>query len=464
VSRKIARRRNFYLVISGCVMAALLALLANAQSNENGKPACFRVRNPKNIIVLISDGCGYDHVDAASLYQYGKTGTQIYEKFPVRVGMSTYSSGQGYDPKDAWKYWNYVNVQYTDSAAAATAMSTAVKTYGGAVGVDDDLQKLQHAFELAEQKGKSTGVVSSVEWAHATPAAYVAHNVSRNNYEDIGKEMINDSTVDVIMGCGHPLFDRDGNPVATPNTYKYVGGEATWNALVAGTAGGDADGDGVADPWKLVQTRADFQALASGATPKRVCGVPQVYQTLQQGRAGDGHAAPYVVPLIATVPTLEEMTKAALNVLDNNGKGFCLMVEGGAIDWASHANQSGRMIEEEIDFNKTVEAVCAWVKKNGGWKETLVVVTGDHECGYLSGPGSGLVNGKPVWKPLVNNGAGNLPGMQWNSGSHTNALIPFYAKGNGALLLRARARKLDPVRGRYLDNTDLAKVMLSLLK
>jgi alkaline phosphatase len=104
------------------------------------------------------------------------------------------------------------------------------------------------------------------------------------------------------------------------------------------------------------------------------------------------------------------------------------------------------------------------VDRNGGWKDTLVVVTGDHECGYLTGPGSGLVGGKPVWKPLVNNGKGNLPGMQWNSGSHTNALIPFYAKGKGAGLLRARARGIDPVRGRYLDNSDLAEVMLFLLR
>ncbi len=83
------------------------------------------------------------------------------------------------------------------------------------------------------------------------------------------------------------------------------------------------------------------------------------------------------------------------------------MVEGGAVDWAAHANQSGRVIEEEIDFNHSVEAVVEWVEKNSNWGETLVIVTGDHETGYLTGPGS-----DPAWMPLVNNGAGYLPGME----------------------------------------------------
>jgi alkaline phosphatase len=124
-------------------------------------------------------------------------------------------------------------------------------------------------------------LVTSVEFSHATPAGFVAHNVSRNNYAEIAQEMILDSAVDVIMGAGHPWYDADGEVKGTPNTFKYVGGETTWNELVAGTAGGDADGDGIADPWTLVQTRGDFQDLISDETPKRVIGVPQVYQTLK---------------------------------------------------------------------------------------------------------------------------------------------------------------------------------------
>lgn len=421
------------------------------------------IQPPKNIILLISDGCGYNHVDAASLYQYGKTDVQVYEDFPVRLAMSTYAHGGKYNPNLAWKQFNYVKNGATDSAASATAMSTGLKTYSKAIGVDIDKKPILHIIERAEELGKDTGVVTSVQFSHATPASFVAHNKSRDNYEDIAKEMIHDSSVDVIMGCGHPFYDSSGKREKKPR-YKYVGGISTWNELVAGTAGGDADGDGTADPWALIQGRGEFQALISGPTPGRVLGVARVYKTLQENRSGDKDAAPYVVALTETVPTLEEMGRAALNILDENPNGFFLMVEGGAIDSASHSNWSGRVTEEEIDFNRTVEAVVEWVRRNSNWDETLVIVTGDHETGYLTGPDSKGGSDGPVWKPLTNNGKGNLPGMKWHSKKHTNSLIPFYAKGCGAKLFKQRVNGHDPVRGHYIDNTDIGKVLFELLK
>lgn len=413
----------------------------------------------KNVIVMISDGWGYNHLSAASYYEYGKDARQIYNRFPFNAAMTTYQAydegdlcyGQGYDPIMAWTDFDYVKSCYTDSAASATALSSGVKTYGGAIGVDLDQDPVMHVLELAEELGKSTGVVTSVEFTHATPAGFVAHNISRNNYEEIGQEMVYASAADVIMGCGHPWYDQDGVFKSSPNTFRYVGGESTWNDLLAGIAGGDADGDGVDDPWILIQTRAEFQSLMEGPTPKRILGVAQVYQTLQQGRSGDGSADPFVVPLIESVPTLEEMTRAALNILDDDPDGLFLMVEGGAIDWASHANQSGRLIEEQIDFERAVEAVVKWVKKNSNWGETLLIVTGDHETGYLTGPGS-----DPDWIPIVNNGAGNLPGMEWHSGSHTNSLMVVSAKGATASLINSRDLGWDPVYGGYIDNTDIA--------
>ena len=416
----------------------------------------------KNIIVMISDGWGYNHLEAASYYEYGKDARQIFNRFPFNYAMSTYMAysegdvcyGQGYDPDIAWNDFDYVKYCATDSAAAATAMSTGVKTYGGAIGVDLTTDVLENVLEVAEELGKKTGVVSSVQFSHATPAAFVAHNLSRNNYSEIAQEMIYDSATDVIMGTGHPWYDADGQFISTPNTFMYVGGETTWSALVAGTAGGDADRDGIDDPWTLIQTRVEFESLASGPTPKRVIGVPQVYQTLQQGRSGDPYAEPYVVPLIDTVPTLEEMTKAALNILDDDFDGLFLMVEGGAVDWASHGNQSGRMIEEQIDFERAVEAVNEWVKKNSNWGETLLIVTGDHETGYLSGPGS-----DPTWESIVNNGTGNLPGMEWYSTNHTNSLMVLSAKGDAARLFHEYTDGKDPVRGHYVDNTSVADVV-----
>jgi alkaline phosphatase len=116
------------------------------------------------------------------------------------------------------------------------------------------------------------------------------------------------------------------------------------------------------------------------------------------------------------------------------------------------------MIEESIDFERAVEAVVDWVQKNSNWGETLLIVTGDHETGYLWGPGS-----NPGWIPVVNNGAGNLPGMQWNSPNHTNSLMILSAKGDAARLFRPYADLYDPVRGAYIDNTDVAKVVFYTL-
>lgn len=432
----------------------------------------------RNIILLISDGCGFNHVDAASLYEHGKTGGQVYEQFPFRAAMSTHCmkpngsggfASSGYNAAAVWSDPKHVLEGYTDSAASATTMSTGHKTYDGAIGVDTQRQPLVHAWQLAEQRGKATGIVTSVQWSHATPAGFVAHNVSRNNYAEIAHEMIMDSATDVIMGCGHPAFDTDGVAVKKPKAFKYVGGEELWKALLHGTAGADADGDGQNDPWHLVQTRDEFRSLISGPTPKRVCGVAQVHKTLQQGRGGDVDV-PFATPLIKSVPTLAEMTQAALNVLDDDPDGFCLMVESGAVDWASHDSQLGRMVEAQLAMNRMVEAVVRWVEEHSNWDETLVIVTGDHETGYLTVAESGL---KRLWSrrsipdvslPLKNNGPGRLPGMQWNSGNHTNSLIPIYAKGAGMHLLHSLARKTDPRRGAYLDNADIGRVLTAVLK
>ncbi len=424
---------------------------------------------PQNVILFIADGSGFNHVAAASLFMHGREGAQVYTRFPMRCAVSTYpAGGPVYDPHSAWQAFSYVEDGTTDSAAAATAMSTGVKTCNGAINVDPDKNRLTSAFEIAEQRGKSTGIVSSVFFSHATPACFAAHNPSRDNYLAIAREMLLESPVDVIMGCGHPLFNQQGKPALVP-CYAYIGGKETWEALRLGRAGGDADLDGEADAWTLVETKAAFQALMSGPTPRRVLGIPQVFQTLQQERMGDGQAAPFTVSLIEGIPTLREMTLAALNVLDEDRDGFFLMVEGGAVDWAAHDNQDGRMIEEQIDFDRAVEAVVDWVEAHSSWKETLIIVTSDHETGYLTGPGSGdMASGddgmSAVWFPLQNRGRGEMPELQWNIGEHTNSLVPFYAKGAGSLRFEEYAVGSDPVRGAYLDNTDIGRVLIAFLE
>jgi alkaline phosphatase len=221
----------------------------------------------------------------------------------------------------------------------------------------------------------------------------------------------------------------------------------------------DVDNDGILEPATLIQSLSEFQSIMTGPTPERVIGVAQVHTTLQNSRSGDEMADPYKVPLNNNVPTLAEMSLAAINVLDNDIHGFVLMIEGGAIDLAASYNQPGRLIEEQISFDQAVEAVATWVETNSSWVETLLIVTGDHETGYLWGPGS-----NPSWQPLVNNGIGILPGMQFYFTNHTNSLVAMYAKGEAAQRFETMVAGVDQVRGDYVDNTSIAQLIFEVLK
>ncbi len=451
---------------------------------------------PKNVILFISDGCGFNHVDAASYYQYGKTGEQIYEKFPVKLAMSTHSlNSVEYNPDSAWTEFNWVRKKPTDSAGSGSAMATGDKAYNGVLSVDTLKKPLETIVDRFEKEGKSTGVISTVPFSNATPAAFVAHNENRQNYKEIAEEMILRSKADVIMGGGHPFYtpsgslinefaerfigskeiwdmNNGGKPISNEDgkllpesKYRYVGGKDTWDKLSIGIAGKDSDGDGIADPWTLIQDRESFQEYMDGETPKRLIGVFKSGQASQVERdTTNENWTPFSVPFIQSIPTLEEMTLAAINVLDDNPKGFFLMSEGGAVDWVAHSNILSRTIEEQIDFNLAVEAACNWVEENSSWDETLIIVTADHETGYLLGPNSNFTTEKnnfKKWKPIVGNGKGKMPNVEWFSSHHTNSLVPFYAKGNGSLLFLEKIKGEDPFRGNYIDNTDIGNIIKS---
>lgn len=434
---------------------------------------------PKNIIFMISDGMGYNTMLAADYYQYGDSNTQQYEAFPIKLAICTYPIlvgnypdnlqwNTGYSPREMWSNFNYAKNNYTESGAASTAMATGHKTYNNSIGKDINYQNLVNLTQIAKMLNKSAGVVTSVPWSHATPAGFVAHTLTRKNYSEIAYEMLLDSKLDVIIGCGNPDYDNDGQP--TKNSYKYVGDSFIWLSLKNGDTifykmGSqpdtveDCDGDGIRDPWTLIQDRHEFQNLMIGNTPSRLLGVAKVYETLQQMRSGNQNANPYEVPFLDSSPTLVEMTKAALNVLDNNTNGFFLLIEGGAIDWAAHSNQKGRLIEEQIDFNNAVDAVVEWINKYSSWEETMVIVTSDHECGYVWGPNSGSPS---KFNPIVNNGKYNLPGMDFYSNEHTNSLVPFFAKGAGSEIFNLLADEIDPRRGRYIQNSEIAQGIIAL--
>ena len=394
---------------------------------------------PKNIILIIVDGGGFNHIDAADYYRDGKKGSQSFEKFPVRLAVTTYPAGGSYGPKKAAEDFNYVKSGFTDSAAAATALATGMKTSNGSIGIDPNGNNLENIIEKCEKLGMSAGVVTTVPISDATPAGFAAHQKSRKGFEEIADEMINKSTLEVIFGCGNPLFDDNGKKLDKPSGFKYVGSEKIWDSLVKGSA----------DDWTLIQSKQDFINLAQGKTPKRVLGVAQAATTLQENRSGKS-VLPFDVPLNRNEPNLSEMTKAALNVLDDNNDGFFIMIEAGAVDWASHKNNSARMIEEMMDFDGAADAVINWVQTSSDWQKSLVIITADHQTGYLTG--------------VSNNGKGKMPKMHWNCTNHTNSLVFLFAKGQGSNLLTKKVKGKDPVYGPYIDNTDIAKTIFELLE
>ena len=143
-------------VVSGLTVALLLV---------SGGVGATVAKQPvtKNVIVMIGDGMGYNQTLAGSYYRFGAAGMQGYTGFPFQFAESTYSTqGWGYAPALAWGDFGYVKTHYTDSAAAATAMATGVKTYDAGIGVDTKGTPVGNVDERAEKIGKSTGVVTTV--------------------------------------------------------------------------------------------------------------------------------------------------------------------------------------------------------------------------------------------------------------------------------------------------------------
>ncbi|WP_229052601.1 alkaline phosphatase [Aeromicrobium sp. Leaf350] len=458
-------RRIVLTSIAGLAVGVAPLVSATAQEAPAAPSA------PKNVIVLISDGAGYNQFDAARLYETGQsyqqvtvdpaTGavthsdanpSEVYDSYPVQVGLSHYSANgrADYVTESAWSDFGWVGSGATDSAAAATALGTGVKTNNGVIGFDPQGNRLLTVGEQAQAAGKKVGLVTDVPFNHATPAGFIAHNGNRNDYHGLATEMI-DSGADVIIGGGHPNY-TDANRSRSSHF-----GSGSWisqndfTRLVGGQT-----------PFTFIDSKNQFEQVANGQNvPEKLFGLARVAETFQYNRPGlaNKDVAPYSDPANTDVPSLPTAAKAALNVLETDEDGFFLMVEAGAVDWAGHANQTTRLVEEQVSFNDTVEAVNTWVEENSSWDETLVIVTADHETGYLAGPGAGPGTG---WTPLTGD-AGALPNVSWHSGGHTNAIVPFFAKGAGSEVLQDRAASWDLVRGAYLDNTDVGKTIFDLI-
>lgn len=468
------------------------SVIAAALSLAVATPAAAQEQGAKNVILMVSDGIGFNGWLASDYYQ-GRAGDQPYQVTrpdgtePVMFGMAHDSLSlldetgqvlpngvdpdeaaaavrQGYDPQSRWtRFENAFRndfapvgldyTSYTDSAAAGSTMQNGRKTANGRLNMDWTGDKeLRTIAQIAMDQGRSAGAVSTVMASHATPASTIAHNVSRDNYVPIFNEMVN-SELDVIMGGGHPLYDASGNKIPQSerdaDTYKYVGGRETWEQLTS---------DEGLNGFAFIDEVSAFERLADGDDlPDRVVGIGRSNSTLQADREGlpEGDTVSGIARR-DDVPSLATMTEGALNVLDQNPDGFFLMAEGGAVDWMGHANNMPRFIEEQKDFDEAVRAAINWVEENSSWEETLIIVTSDHETGGIWGAGT-FRNGEggPVaqrrteealeaarfdpaadtfneFRAVQNRGEGRLPGYQWASGNHTNELVPLWAMGPGA--------------------------------
>ncbi len=413
----------------------------------------------RNVILFIADGTGWQSWDAAGFYEAGEPGQRPYDHFAVRMPVTTFADGGGYDAEQAWDAtprddehyfagYHYLKQNATDSAAAATAMAAGVKSYNAAIGVGPGGEPVPNISELALAAGCSAGVVTSVQISHATPAGFVAHAPSRNAYSRIGMEMLAKSGVQVIMGAGHPLYDSGGH-LREEGNYQYVGGRPTWRWVSEGKT-----------DWTLIESREQFEALAAqDDPPARVLGLAQVGDKLPTtGALPDDQR---------TTPDLATMVRGAINVLSRNERGFFLMVEGGAPDWAAHDNNMQRLVHELADFHAAIAAACEWVEANGGWERNLVIVTTDHGNGMLLGPNSDTV----AFEPIVNRGQGELPAARWHTGGHTNELVRLWAHGAGSELFAEHVTGRDehlaaryPGWGPdYTDNTAIFQVIRAAL-
>ncbi len=349
----------------------------------------------QNIVLVIGDGMGLPQVAAAaySLHGMGPDAEGLsFESFPV-VGYQTTHSVDSLVP---------------DSAASGTAMACGVKTYNGAVGVDADRNPVESILEIADARGMATGLVTSVPLNHATPACFRAHVPSRHQYDAIIESYLEDPIVDVILGGGmrtDSLGEDEVKARATSAEYEWLDA-ASADALREVAPGDrlfghfDTNGDG----------RLDYSL-----------------ERAQMSSPG---------------PHLTDLVRAAVTALSVDAVGFFLMVEGGSIDWASHANEADNAIDETLELSLAVENLCDQLEALGRLDQTLIIVTADHETGGMTLPG-------PYGSALT---AGDAPEVSWSTEGHTAIPVPVWAQGPGAEALAGR-----------IDNTEIFTAMREAL-
>ena len=303
----------------------LVALVAKAQQ-------------AKYVFYFIGDGMGLNQVNTTEMYlgeQQGRIGTEplCFASFPVAGMATTFSASNS----------------ITDSAAGGTALATGVKTYNGAIGVDANKERVMSVAERAKRAGKKVGVTTSVSVDHATPAAFYGHQPDRSMYYEIALQLP-EAGFDFYAGSGFLKPARTFDKKDAPSIYPII--EQAGYTIARGID--------------------EYQAKAGDADK----------MVLIQKDGTDASSLPYAIDRNEGDMTLAQITESAIDFLSrDNKKGFFLMVEGGKIDWACHSNDPATMVKEVIDMDNAVRVAYEFYKKHP--KETLIVITADHETGGL---------------------------------------------------------------------------------
>ena len=402
--------------------------------------AAFNQGLKKNIILLVFDGMDWDTAHAATVYRnrsersirgwdtglafldYDKAaesdrgscvtaphnsdtkvdvirqvlkvqGTERLGGYCAKYGGQTAWS---MPPSDSYLKgdWKALQHPWTDSAASATSLNTGAKTFNGSINIAPDGSQYVPLAREMQAEGFSVGIVTSVPISHATPACVYANNVTRNDYQDITRDLLGlPSTnhrkplpgVDVLLGCGWGEMMKDDR-AKQGNNYepgrKYIA-NSDWKALKAGDKYLVTERTKGRDGTDVINEAAD-QAIKNNQRLFGFFGVKRgrlPYQTADGNynpTRGSSEADKYSTADISENPTLAEMTSAALRVLETNERGFYLMVEAGDVDKASHQNNIDNAIGAVFSGDDAFKVIVEWVEKNSNWEETQLIVTADH--------------------------------------------------------------------------------------
>ncbi|RUT73305.1 alkaline phosphatase [Ancylomarina longa] len=339
------------LFITAIVLVAFGFQAQASEKNDYQGPA------PKYIFYFIGDGMGLSQANATEAYLGAiakSNGIQKLEfsKFPNTGFYTTYAT----------------NRFITGSAAAGTALSTGHKTSINTIGMDASKQiAYKNIAEMAKDKGYKVGIVSSVSIDHATPATFYAHEPSRNQYYKISLDL-SKSGFNYFAGGGFKHPEGDGK-IDDNNTMANFGmGDATQIKKKQTNSMDIAISKG----YRIVNSLKGFHALKKG-DDKIIASAPHL--------AG-GKALPYAIDQDSlTDISLGDFTQKGIELLDNPN-GFFMMVEGGKIDWACHANDAATVVKEVLQFDKAVSKAIAFYNQHPN--ETLILVAGDHETGGMA--------------------------------------------------------------------------------